>query len=112
MLKVYTGTDTSCLISCALPLNISLYGPQVTFNQTISQFYSQIQYSNCSQFDQKVRLQLMSEGFAGSIQQLSNDSLLLLGDFNLTENVTDISTNETGELLYGPQSETLTGRAL
>ena len=76
-------------VSCSL---------QVTFNQTNSQFYSQITWSACNNFAKKVTLQLMIEGYAGDIAQPSPTSVFLGGDHNLTANVTDIVTNEVGEI--------------
>ena len=69
---------------------------QVFFNNTSLQYYSQIAWSQCVNFAQKVSFQLQLLGYH-SVTSAVPGSVTLSQLFNATVNVTDITTQDVGE---------------
>ena len=69
---------------------------QVFFNNTSLQYYSQIVWSQCVDFAQKVSFQLQLLGYH-SVTSAVPGSVTLSELYNATVNVTDITTNDVGK---------------
>ena len=74
--------------------------PQVTFNNTMTQYYSQLSWSACSHFQAKVQFNLEQQGLGAHVQLVGNDTLFLEGTHIIPQNITDITTGQVGRLQF------------
>ena len=69
---------------------------QVTFDNTTLQYYSQQSWSRCQYFAQKVLYQLQTMGLGNNVSRANNVTIQVHGSNIMPDNVTDITTNKTG----------------